>query len=327
MTLLIITNGDQAADLLTQAGIGDTVLPWRDVLHEGPVPDADDLIFATLRAQTLADGHVVTREKVQEDFKARLELLRNHQKYEKIELWFEHDLYDQLQILQILDMLSRFGRINNVTIVQSPAYLGMQTADRIGRLQELSLPVLDRMFAFASRTWKAYVSDGPEAIDKIRRDAIPGFPFMGQALLRLLQELPGPDGLSRTERQILYRLNRGVNRPGMLFAQVLNMEEAAFLGDWSFFRILSALQFCARPTLTGLPQEFQPRIFEDGAQRKEFITAQLHITEFGKSLLDGKADFISENALHRWWGGTELTTADHWRWQDEGEILSHHRAS
>ncbi|WP_319414475.1 DUF1835 domain-containing protein [uncultured Cohaesibacter sp.] len=327
MPQLIITNGDQAADLLAKAGIGDEILPWRDILHEGPVPDADDTLFATLRARTLADGHVVTAEMVQKDFKRRLDLLSNHQQFEKIELWFEHDLYDQLQILQILDMLSRFGRINNVTIVQSPAYLSMQSVDRIGKLRELSLPVLDRMFAFASRTWKAYIGGGPEAINAIRLDPIPGFPFMGQALLRLLQELPGPDGLSRTERQILYRLNRGVNRPGMLFAQVLNMEEAAFLGDWSFFRILSGLQFCTRPALSGLPQEFQPRIFSDDKQRKEFITSRLNITDFGKSLLDHQADHIAENGLHRWWGGTELTTANHWRWQDEGEMLSHHRAA
>ena len=327
MPKLIITNGDQAAELIEEAGLGDTVLPWRDVLHEGPVPDADDILFAKIRARTLADGHVVTSHKVQEDFKSRLELLKNHQLFDKIELWFEHDLYDQLQILQVLDMLSRFNRINNVTIVQSPTYLGMQPAEKIAKLQDLSLPVLDRMFAFASRAWRAYVSGGPKAIEEIRRDPIPGFPFMGMALLRLLQELPGADGLSRTERQILYRLNRGVNRPGMLFAQVLNMEEAAFLGDWSFFRILSSLQFCTRPALTGLPQAFQPRIFSDDSQRKEFITSQLHITDFGKNLLEGKADFIGENALHRWWGGTELTTMDHWRWQDEGEVLSHHQAA
>nr|WP_319485137.1 DUF1835 domain-containing protein [uncultured Cohaesibacter sp.] len=327
MTDLIITNGDQAADLLKQAGIGDVVLPWRDVLHEGPVPDADDMLFAKIRAGTLADGHVMTSAQVQKDMTARLELMRNHQQFDRIALWFEHDLYDQLQILQVLDMLSRFNRINNVTIVQSPAYLGMQPVDKLARIAELSLPVLDRMFAFASRTWQAYVSGSPEAINDIRKDPIPGFPFMGQALLRLLQELPGPDGLSRTERQILYRLNRGVNRPGMLFAQVLNMEEAAFLGDWSFFRILSSLQFCPRPALTGLPQDFKPRIFEDGDQRKEFITSQLHITDFGKRLLGSKADFIAENGLHRWWGGTELTTADHWRWDDENSTLTHRRAS
>ncbi|WP_316862565.1 DUF1835 domain-containing protein [uncultured Cohaesibacter sp.] len=327
MTTLIITNGDKAAHLLEEANIGDRILPWRDVLHEGPVPDADDGLFATIRAQTLADGNVITTEMVESDFRERLDLIRSHQQFDRIELWFEHDLYDQLQILQCLDMLNRFGRINNVIIVQTQTYLGMQSADTIGRFQDLALPVLDRMFAFASRAWKAYVSEGPEAINQLRSEPIPGFPFLKQALLRLLQELPGPDGLSRTERQIIYTLDRGVSRPGMLFAQVLNMEEAAFLGDWAFFNILSSLQFCNRPVLTGLPQAFKPSIFQDDDQRKEFITSPLHLTEFGKGILATKADFLSENGLHRWWGGTELTTTDHWRWHDVDNSLSRHRAA
>ncbi|SNY93669.1 hypothetical protein SAMN04515647_3981 [Cohaesibacter sp. ES.047] len=327
MATLIITNGTSAADLLREAQIGDAILPWEDVLHEGPVPDADDTLFAAIRSKALADGYVHTEASVMETFKNRFDILRAHQDFDRIDLWFEHDLYDQLQILQVLDMLSRFGRTNNVFITQAPTYLGMQKPDTISRFEELTLPVLDRMFAFASKAWHAYTSGGPEAVNALRKEPIPGFPFMGHALLRALQELPGSDGLSRTERQILYSLDRGVTRPGMLFAQVQNMEEAIFLGDLTFFQILSGLQYCQRPALTGLPQDFKARILSNSEQRKEFITSPLHITDFGKKALSGHADFLSENGLHRWWGGTELTTADHWRWEDDGELLSHHRAA
>ena len=327
MTTLIITNGDSAADLLGKAGLGDKILPWRDILHEGPIPDADDDLFAMIRAKYLADGSDQNEREILKDFKDRIARFKSLDEYDRIELWFEHDLYDQLQILQILDMLQRFGRTESVFIVQAPTYLGMQTPDTIGRFEELGLPVLERMFAFAQKAWNAYVSGGPQAIDLLRREPIPGFPFMGLALLRALQELPGPNGLSRSEQQILYQLDRGVDRPGRLFAQVQNMEEAIFLGDLSFFRILSGLQFCNRPALSGLPQEFKARILSDTAQRKEFITSPLHITEFGKAVLAGREDFLSENGLHRWWGGVELTTADHWRWEDEGELLTHHRAA
>ena len=36
--MLHITNGDAAANVLRKAGITDPILPWRDTLHEGPVP-------------------------------------------------------------------------------------------------------------------------------------------------------------------------------------------------------------------------------------------------------------------------------------------------
>jgi hypothetical protein len=36
--MLHVTNGDCAADAIREAGLPGEVLPWRDVLHEGPVP-------------------------------------------------------------------------------------------------------------------------------------------------------------------------------------------------------------------------------------------------------------------------------------------------
>lgn len=37
-SLLHVTNGDSAGNTLRQTSLGGAVLPWQDVLHEGPVP-------------------------------------------------------------------------------------------------------------------------------------------------------------------------------------------------------------------------------------------------------------------------------------------------
>ena len=36
--MLFITNGDFAAGRIAASGLTGEILPWRDVLHEGPVP-------------------------------------------------------------------------------------------------------------------------------------------------------------------------------------------------------------------------------------------------------------------------------------------------
>ena len=41
--MLHITNGDRAGDLIRSSGLPGDVLPWRDVLHEGPVRRASTL--------------------------------------------------------------------------------------------------------------------------------------------------------------------------------------------------------------------------------------------------------------------------------------------
>jgi hypothetical protein len=36
--VLHVTNGDSAGSTLRQTALGGTLLPWQDVLNEGPVP-------------------------------------------------------------------------------------------------------------------------------------------------------------------------------------------------------------------------------------------------------------------------------------------------
>jgi hypothetical protein len=47
--MLHVTNGDSAVERLRAAGVDGDMLPWRDALHEGPVPAGLDP--AQLRAE------------------------------------------------------------------------------------------------------------------------------------------------------------------------------------------------------------------------------------------------------------------------------------
>ncbi len=101
---LHITNGDATVTVMEKARLGGEVLPWRDVLHEGSVPAGLSLAqMSEVRAQFIADCGWQTRDKAWADFRARDTKLASFRKYQEVILWFEHDLYDQLQLLQILD--------------------------------------------------------------------------------------------------------------------------------------------------------------------------------------------------------------------------------
>ena len=69
---LIITNGDAAGELLRRAIPRAEVLPWRDVLHEGPVPPTGTLAELTaIRAEYLADRGWGEREEIATYLQAR----------------------------------------------------------------------------------------------------------------------------------------------------------------------------------------------------------------------------------------------------------------
>ena len=123
MSFLHITNGSAITPFMRQAGIVGPIVPWDDVLHEGPVRAGFNVVaMRDARADFLASCGWGSRDEIVRSLAARDAALENLGRVDEIVLWFEHDLYDQLQILQILDRLPLDGG-PTLTAVPSDDYL------------------------------------------------------------------------------------------------------------------------------------------------------------------------------------------------------------
>ncbi len=107
---LHVTNGDSASQTLEHTSLGGSALPWRDVLHEGPLPLGSRPAFLDARAGFLAATGWGSRTTLAAAFRARdEELLGALRAGRPVILWFEHDLYDQLQLLDVLALVRETG--------------------------------------------------------------------------------------------------------------------------------------------------------------------------------------------------------------------------
>ncbi len=320
---LVITNGDSAANSMKTVGIGDEVLPWRDVLHMGPVPNVGGLAaLSELRARYLASSDWITLDDALEGMKERDQLLWDNEKFDRLTLWFEHDLYDQLQLLQILSFLAENPRNDGaVHLVQADDYLGVLTPEELLPLADTAKPVTQAQLLLATRAWSALGEDTPESWAALLDQDLLALPFLRGAVVRMLEELPDSrSGLSRTERQILDVIDQGVCEPRHMFGKCQELEEAKFMGDWGFFHFLQNQARAAKPTLHGLGSaSFAPRQSDD--DRKKFLTSALRLTDFGHDILAGKEDFAAHNEIDFWWGGTLVTNDDLWRWDARNSVL------
>lgn len=326
---LIITNGDSAAALLREAGIGagpdDAIMPWRDVLHEGPVEETIDLgDLSQRRAAYLFARGWGDKQKLIDGLKKRDALLARNEDFDDVTLWFEHDLYDQLQLLQILDWFAAHWRDDGrVFLVQADDYLGMQTPDTIGRFTSARKPVSGLQLSMARVAWAAFRHDTPEPWARLLSEDLAALPFLKPAVLRMLEELPSAhNGLSRVEDQILRIIDGGVTQLGRSFGAYMRTEDANFLGDASYFDILDGLTFCARPLISKDNDLKQSDINgDDFASRRPYFEGRLRLTPFGTEVLSGRADHASANTIDRWWGGTHLTNGNLWRWNSGNGVL------
>src|ERR1700682_2469464 len=130
--MLHITNGSSVS--LPQTGLPGSFVYWGDILHDGPVPAGLPLEeVSRVRARFISDFFDIPHAEA--SFETRDEALLAFRDHEEIVLWFEHDLYDQLQLIQILDFLATQDRGQTaVSLICTDTYLGplepAQLADR-----------------------------------------------------------------------------------------------------------------------------------------------------------------------------------------------------
>ncbi len=302
---LHITNGDVFAGALASAGITGDILPWRDVLHEGPVPsDASPEHFYHTRAQFIAGCGWASYDEVRAMFAERERVLAQADSHDEIILWFDPDLYDQLQLVQVLSRLSRMT-LSQVTVsLVATDRPGIHDAKEIRSLFAQRTPVTAAQYELAQRTWQAVTASSPDGLPGIINDeSIAVLPWLGAALHRYIEEFPAEsDGLSRTERGILHCAS---TQPSLLdaFAALQHSEEHPFLGDTVFAAYVQ--QFTTAPYPLLEPEQeaaFRPLTSTDGA----FWHQQLRLTDTGRKVLQRQASNIALNGVDRHIGGVHL---------------------
>src|SRR4051812_946444 len=135
-SMLHITNGDSAGDTLREAGLPGDVIISADVLHEGPCPTrADATAFRETRARYLADAGYAAYDDALATFVGADAALQAACDGDEIVLWFEHDLFDQLQLLRLLAACAEHSPFPAaLTLICIGSYPGMSRFDGLGQL-------------------------------------------------------------------------------------------------------------------------------------------------------------------------------------------------
>ncbi len=257
--MLHVTNGSSVS--LPESGIGGEVLIWQDVLNTPPAP-----------VEWRADEPIV--------------------------LWFEHDLYDQLQLIHILSTLRE--RAPTPELISIDRYLGRLRGDQLALLWPDRRPVTSAQFDLAIAAWNAYRAADPMGIEELLTLDTSALPFLAGALRRHLQQFPSVEnGLARTERQILELVRAGRRGFHTLFRADQQLEERIFMGDTTFRAFLDGLHTGPHPLL------------RDG-----------QLTDDGAAVLNGRADHVQLNGIDRHLGGVHLR-GNHvpWRWDERAGHL------
>lgn len=309
-SLLHVLNGDTVTAGLRGAGIAGEVTLAADVLYEGPVVAASPERWRRERARFLAasgyDGYDECLARLS-SWDHALEGFRGH---DEVVLWFEHDLFDQLQLCRLLAWFAaRDTGLTDLSLVQAGDYLGRMPPERLAALFDARQPVRETQLRLAYVAWQAFCAPEPAGLESLLRADTAALPHLAAALRRHLEEFPGTrDGLSRSERQALAAVAAGPLSFAPLFAAVQRQEERVFMTDLSLLRRLRDLAAGPRPLL---------RLDSPSAPWSSAASNPLvAITAAGLGVLAGNEDWIAiRGGIDLWLGGVHLQGPQPaWRW-------------
>ena len=248
---LHVANGHCTTRLIEAAGLPGRTSIWADALYDGPVPDVSDEQLIRIRAEFIADGLDVSADEVEADLKQWRVVIDQDYRYDELVLWFEHDLFDQLNLIQLLTRVGRDRPIRKpvtlVSIDRYPGYphfkgLGQLSPGDITQLFNARRRVTPQQFALAATAWDAFRSGSRSRIEAVLQGETSALPFLAAALRRHLDEAPRePGGLTRSERRLIEQLQRGPVDIHAAFAGMHEGETAYYITDLSFWTLVKGL--------------------------------------------------------------------------------------
>ncbi|HEX8029780.1 MAG TPA: hypothetical protein VF491_15010 [Vicinamibacterales bacterium] len=321
---LHVANGHATTELLERSAVPGRLMVWADSLYDGPVPgdvSDDELLRVRARYHAATWGDA---DDIAAGFEASYAAVADEDAFDELVLWFEHDLFDQLNLIQLLTHL-RSVRVPRkpVSLISINAYPGHTGFKGLGELQPVDLAqlfekraeVADEQLALAQRAWQAYRSVDPRAIEALLDTDTSALPFLAPALRRHLEEFPSAEnGLSRSEQRLM---EQAVGAPAdlhHLFPRMHDGETAYYITDTSLWDRANELATASPPLATVTVIEPRPLALPKGT---------IALTAAGRDVLAGRADRVRLCGIDRWFGGVRVEgTGPAWRWSSrDGRLI------
>ncbi len=252
-SLLHITNGDSFTERLKTLHLKGDIITWREMLCEGKtLSNVGSESFWKTRFEFLNKNYKISKSWFVEKTLKEYRSLCNHKQQDKIVLWFEYDLFCQINLLAVISWLKTNRRHAEISLVCSGKE---DDSDKMYGLNELSDEQLFTLYEnrailtqddieYADYVWQLYCSDNPIRLENLMDFDNYQFDYLSEALKAHLQRFPTiKNGLNAVENHILEIA--AAEKPKSkreLTGKILKDQGLYGFGDSQYDRIITTLR-------------------------------------------------------------------------------------
>ncbi|MBT8299240.1 MAG: DUF1835 domain-containing protein [Maribacter sp.] len=279
-SLLHITNGDVLTERLKSLKLKGDIITWREMLCEGKtLTNVGSESFWKTRFEFLNKHYKVSKSWFVEKTLKEYRSLCNHKQQDQIVLWFEYDLFCQINMLAVISWLKTHRKYAHISLVCSgneddtdKMYgLGDVSDEKLLELYENRIELSMNDIEYADYVWQLYCSDNPIRLENLTDFNNYQYDYLSDAIKAHLKRFPTiKNGLNEIENHVLQlSFDKKPKSKRELLRTVLMDQGIHGFGDSQYERIIS--------TLKPLYSSFNP----------------VRLTKKGKEILDGKTSYYA----------------------------------
>lgn len=301
MSYVHVLNGDATLTLFQQSGVPGEVVICREMMCEGKVKYTKDLPeFFESRAKHLEFHYGIDKQTYYTNVVQELEKLDlSGSATDEIVLWFEYDLFCQINMLFILHYLS--SQLTNLPPISLVDLHHHPDASDLPKIFEQRVRLQPDDLQWAADAWDAWCLSTPQVLETISKLSAGNLKHLPAAITAHLKRFPDINtGLSTIESYFLLRLVLGSYRWYDLY--MLFWDELEIYGFTNF-----QLDILVH------------RMADAGVLEEQ--DQMLKITSLGREILEEEENYLDYVSLeHRWLGGVRLANTP-WRWDPATNAL------
>ena len=252
--ILHITNGDSTTNYLKSLNFSGDFITWREMLCEGKTTtDVGSENFWKNRFNFLKTSYKISKKTFIDYTLKEYRSLCNKKESNEIVLWFEHDLFCQINMLAVLSWIKTYRKGYHISLVCSGKVEGSKKLKGLSELTEKQIhqhyknriDLTQDDIEYADYIWQLYCSESPLRLEAVYKQKTSSpFYYLVAALEAHLLRFPSiKNGLNKIENTVLQTANsNNLTSKNQLIGELLKNQETFGFGDIQYEYKIEQLQ-------------------------------------------------------------------------------------
>ena len=234
-----ILNGDCLADHLKETNLNGDYIICREALIDGPIQSGNLETFWSARAAYIQETYHDNTENYFSRVVPEFLKIGSIPPDAEVCLWFEHDLFCQVNMWFVMSLLHKDGIKRNISRVfpvvhdTNDVWKGFGVADAAMLEQAFAQRVIltDDDLKLGNDLWKAYCAHDFNALKELAASESKAFKFLPEVCKAHIERFPEGNQLSRPERVLLELIDQSNGDFAEVFAAFSEREGIYGFGD------------------------------------------------------------------------------------------------